>query len=80
LGPFQIFRKIRGDIHNFVFVAGVNDTGNELFTGVNDTGNEMGTGVIDTSNGLFTGVNDTGGILSAVSLLPGDKLLVLIQQ
>jgi hypothetical protein len=37
LGPFQILMKIREDIHNFVFIAGVNDTGDELFTGVNDT-------------------------------------------
>ncbi len=32
-----IFTKIRGDIRNFVFIAGVNDTGDKLFTGVNDT-------------------------------------------
>ncbi len=69
-----MFTKIRRDIQNFVFIAGVNDTGDELFTGDNDTGDEMFTGVIDTSNELLTGVNDTGGILSAVSLLPGDKL------
>ncbi len=61
-----------------MFIAGVNDPGDELITGVNDTGDEMFTGVIDTSTELLTGVNDTGGILSAVSL--GDKLLVLIQQ
>jgi hypothetical protein len=38
LGLFQIFTKICGDIRNFVFIAGINDTGDKLFTGVNDTG------------------------------------------
>jgi hypothetical protein len=27
------------DIRNFVFISGVNDNGDKLFTGVNDTGN-----------------------------------------
>jgi hypothetical protein len=36
LGPFQIFTKIRGDIHNFVV-----DTSNKLFTGVNDIGEKL---------------------------------------
>jgi hypothetical protein len=40
LGPFQIFSKIRGDIHNFVFIAGVNDTGDKLVIGVNSTGDK----------------------------------------
>jgi hypothetical protein len=30
--PFRIFSKIRGDIRELLFIAGVNDTG------VNDTG------------------------------------------
>jgi hypothetical protein len=33
--------KIRGDIHNFVFMTGVVDTGNKLFTGANDTGDRL---------------------------------------
>jgi hypothetical protein len=70
LGPFQNFTKIRRGIHNFVFIAGVNDTGDELFTGVNDTVDELFTVVNDTSDELFTGVNNTVGILSPVSLLP----------
>jgi hypothetical protein len=38
LGLLQIFMNIRGDIHNFVFIAGGNDIRDKLFTGVNDTG------------------------------------------
>ncbi len=34
-------KKIRGDIHNFVFMTGVVDTGNKLFVGVNDTGDRL---------------------------------------
>ncbi len=37
-GLFQIFSKIRGDIRECVFITGVNDAGDKLFTGVNDTG------------------------------------------
>jgi hypothetical protein len=29
--------KILGDVLNFVFIAGVNDTGDKLFTGANAT-------------------------------------------
>jgi hypothetical protein len=36
-GPLQIFTKIQGDIRNFVFFAGVNNTGDKLFACVNDT-------------------------------------------
>jgi hypothetical protein len=41
VGLFRIFTKIRGDTRHFVFIAGVNDTGDELFTGVNDTGDKL---------------------------------------
>ena len=37
LGPFRIFSKILGDLRNFVFIAGVVDTGDKLLTGNNDT-------------------------------------------
>jgi hypothetical protein len=37
-GHFKCFAKIHEDIHNFVFIAGVNDTGDNLFTGINDAG------------------------------------------
>ena len=40
-GPFQIFIKIRGDIHNFVFITSVVDTNDKMFTVVNDTGDEV---------------------------------------
>jgi hypothetical protein len=40
LGPFKFCRKIRGDIHNFVFIPGVNDVGDKLFIGVNNTGDK----------------------------------------
>jgi hypothetical protein len=45
LGKFRIFTKIRGDTRNFVFIAGVVDTGDELFTGVIDIGD---TGIVVT--------------------------------
>jgi hypothetical protein len=37
-----------------MFIAGVNDTGEKLFSGVNDTGKKFFAGVV------FGGVNDTG--------------------
>jgi hypothetical protein len=33
--------KIRGDIHELIFIAGVNDTGEKLFAGVNDTSDKL---------------------------------------
>ena len=30
LGPFQIFSRIRGDIREWMFVSGVNDTGEKI--------------------------------------------------
>ncbi len=52
LEPFQIFTKLRGNIHNYVFIiAGVSDTGDKLFTVVSDIGDK-----------LCTVVNDTGDI------------------
>ncbi len=45
LGKFRIFTKIRGDTRNFVFIAGVVDTGDKLFTGVIDIGD---TGIVVT--------------------------------
>ncbi len=41
LGPFRIFSKIRGDIHELMFFTGVNDTGEKLFSGVNNTGKKI---------------------------------------
>jgi hypothetical protein len=32
LGPFQIFTKIRETIHIFVFIAGVVETSDKMFT------------------------------------------------
>jgi hypothetical protein len=51
LEPFQIFTKLRGNIRNYVFIAGVSDTGEKLFILVNDFGNK-----------LYTVVNDTGDL------------------
>jgi hypothetical protein len=36
-----MLRKILGDIRNFVFIAGIKDTGVKLFTRVNDTGDKL---------------------------------------
>jgi hypothetical protein len=60
LGLLWIFSKIRGDIPEWIFIAGVNDTSDKLFSGVNDTGEKFFAGVNDTAEKLFTGVNDTG--------------------
>ncbi len=38
-GAISNFTKLHGDIHNFVFIACVNDTSGKLFIGVKDTGN-----------------------------------------
>jgi hypothetical protein len=45
-----MFLKIRGDIRELLFITGVNDTGNKLFSGVNDTGEKFIAGVIDTGD------------------------------
>ncbi len=37
MGLFQMFTKIHGDIHNFVFIAGVI----KLFTSVNKPGDKL---------------------------------------
>ncbi len=81
MGLFQICTKVCGDIRNFVFVAGINDTGDKLLTGVSDTGdntlsrvhiNSM-TPVINLSPVTTTlakviaGNNDTGDNLSLVT-------------
>jgi hypothetical protein len=41
LGPFKIFTKIHGDIPSFVFIVGINGTGDKVFTGVNDSGDKL---------------------------------------
>jgi hypothetical protein len=50
LGPFQIFLKIREDILEWLFIIGVNDTSDKLFTGVNNTGDKFIAGVVDTGD------------------------------
>ncbi len=50
LEPFWIFSKIRGDIRELMFITGVNDTCNKLFSGVNDTGEKFIAGVVDTGD------------------------------
>ncbi len=50
LEPFWIFSKIREDIRELLFITGVNDTGNKLFSGVNDTGEKFIADVIDTGD------------------------------
>ncbi len=48
LEPLWIFSKIRGDIRELMFITGVNDIGDKLFSGVNDTGKKFNAGVVDT--------------------------------
>jgi hypothetical protein len=50
---FEFFAKIRGDIRELMFINGVNDTGDKLFSGVNDTGEKIIAGVVDTGEQLF---------------------------
>ncbi len=38
LEPLWIFSKIHENIRELLFITGVNDTGDKLFSGVNDTG------------------------------------------
>ncbi len=50
LWPFRIFSKIRGVIHEPMFITGVYDTGDKLFTGVNDIGDKsLSRGQMDAS-------------------------------
>jgi hypothetical protein len=50
LGPCGIFSKIHGDIRELMFIIGVNDTGEKLFSGVNDIGEKFIACVIDTGD------------------------------
>ncbi len=50
LGSFRLFSKIHWDIRKWMFVSGVNDTGDKLFGSVNDTGNKFFGGVSDTGD------------------------------
>jgi hypothetical protein len=43
---FEFFR----DIRELLFITGVNDTGNKLFSGVNDTREKFIAGVVDTGD------------------------------
>jgi hypothetical protein len=45
---FWIFLKILGDICELMFITGVKDTGDKLFSGVNNTGEKFIGGVVDT--------------------------------
>ncbi len=46
----NFYENSRGYIRNFVFIAGVNKTGDMLFTGVNDTGDKVIAGVLETGD------------------------------
>ncbi len=45
LGSFQLFSKICRDNREWMFISGVNDTGDKLFGGVNDTADKFIGGV-----------------------------------
>ncbi len=38
MGPFRIFSKIREDILEWMFITGVNDTGDKFIAGDNNVG------------------------------------------
>ncbi len=44
------FFLILGDIREWIFITGVNDTCDKLFSGVNDTGQKFIAGVNDTGD------------------------------
>ncbi len=48
IGAFLDFSKIRRDFRELMFITGVNDTGDKLFSGVNDTWEKFIAGVVDT--------------------------------
>ncbi len=48
--PFWIFSKIRRDIRELLFITGVSDNGNKLYSGVNDTSEKFIAGVVDTGD------------------------------
>jgi hypothetical protein len=51
--------KIGEDIHNFVFIAGVKNTGDQLFTSINNTGDKLSpVSLLPAIN--ISGVFDTG--------------------
>jgi hypothetical protein len=60
---FEFFSKIRRDICELMFITGVNDTGDKLFSGVNDTGEKFVASVADTGEKF----------ISPVSLIPFRK-------
>ncbi len=47
---FNFFRKIRLDNGEWMFISGVNDTGDKMFSGVNDTAGKFIGGVVDTGD------------------------------
>jgi hypothetical protein len=58
-----MFRKLRSDICNFVFIAGINDTGKKLFMGLVNTGDIasvlVSRGAIDTDYYAYYYVPDS---------------------
>jgi hypothetical protein len=53
LSLFEFLSKIRRDIR--MFITGVNDTGDKLFSGVNDTGEKFIAGNNDTGDKFIAG-------------------------
>ncbi len=50
LESFRLFSKIRRDNREWMFISGVNDTGDKLFGGVNDTTDKFIGSVVDTGD------------------------------
>ena len=55
----RIFSKSRRDIHNFWYLAGVNDTGEAYHSDV-----------IETGKNYYTGINDTAVVVNLSFTLP----------
>jgi hypothetical protein len=64
MGSFQIFSKIRRDIHKSRCTTGINVTSGKFATGVSDSGGKFSAGVNYAGGKFTTGINDTGGIFA----------------
>ena len=49
-GRLEFFRKFAEIFTELMFITGVNDTGEKLFSGVNNTGEKFIAGVVDTGD------------------------------
>ncbi len=63
LGLLSLFLKIFRDNREWMFISGVNNTGDKLFGGANDTTDKFITGVNDTRDKSLSRISVIGGVL-----------------